>query len=156
MFDNIQRVLVTGPHRSGTTIATEIFAAELRLPAIRECDLAHPRFEGDTEPALHESDIRNMKEGVLQGATTFKWLPEIADHFDAVVVVVRDPRDIVASQMRYRGKQIDNPSAKYTLLKRMNFPLCIWVDYEKELSKHPLFYNKKERSEWKPRQTSPS
>ncbi len=154
MFDNIQRVLVTGPHRSGTTIATEIFAAELRLPAIRECDLAHPRFEGDDEPALSKSDVEGMPEGVLQGATTLKWLPEIADNFDMVVVVVRDPKDIIASQIRYRGRQIDNPSAKYTLLKRMNFPLCIWVDYERGLSKHPLFH--KDRAGWKPRQTSPS
>ncbi|MCH7495904.1 MAG: hypothetical protein IH825_07435 [Candidatus Marinimicrobia bacterium] len=152
MFGSIRKVLVTGPHRSGTTIATEIIAAELGLPAIRECDLAHPRFEGDTEPDLCESDIRKMKEGVLQGATTFRWLPEVADYFDAVVVVVRNPEDIIASQIRYRGRQLDNPTAKYSLLKAMKFPLVVWVEYE-TLSKHPLFY--KDRKGWKPRQTSP-
>ena len=149
----IRKVLVTGPHRSGTTIATEIIAAELGLPAIRECDLAHPRFEGDDEPALSESDVEGMTEGVLQGATTFRWLPEIADHFDMVVVVVRDSKDIIASQIRYRGKQIDNPAAKYTLLKQMKLPLVLWIEYE-ALSKHPLFH--KDRAGWKPRQTSPS
>ncbi len=153
MLNGIRKVLVTGPHRSGTTIATEIVAAELGLPAIRECDLAHPRFEGDDEPALSESDIEKMTEGVLQGATTFRWLPEIADHFDMVVIVVRDPEDIVASQIRYRGKQIDNPASKYTLLKRMKLPLVVWVEYE-SLSNHSLFH--RDRAGWKPRQTSPS
>lgn len=148
----IRKVLVTGPHRSGTTIATEIFAAELGLPAIRECDLGHPRFEGDDEPVLYESDILKMEEGVLQGATTYRWLPEIADHFDMIVVVVRDPKDIIASQVRYRGKQIDNPASKYTLLKRMKLPFVVWIEYE-TLSKHPLFH--KDRAGWKPRQTSP-
>ena len=153
MFTDFRRVLVTGPHRAGTTIASEIIAAELGLPAIRECDLAHPRFEGDTEPALFWDDVAKMPDGVLQGATTYKWLPDIAKHFDLVVVVVRDPKDIIASQIRYRGRQIDNPVAKYTLLKRMKMPLVVWVEYE-TFFKHPLF--NKDRTGWKPRQTSPS
>ena len=152
MFTDFRRVLVTGPHRAGTTIATEIIAAELGLPAIRECDLGHPRFEGDDAPKLYKEDIIKMPDCVLQGATTYRWLPEIASNFDLVVVVVRDPKDIIASQIRYRGKQIDNPAAKYTLLKQMKMPLVIWVEYE-SLSKHPLFH--KDRAGWKPRQTSP-
>ena len=60
---NPKRILVTGPHRSGTTIATEIIAEELYLPAVRESELARPRFEGDTEPSLSEEDVRKMEIG---------------------------------------------------------------------------------------------
>lgn len=151
MFTDFRRVLVTGPHRSGTTIASEIIAAELGLPAIRECDLAHPRFEGDTEPDLFWDDVAKMPDGVLQGATTFRWLPNIAKHFDAVVVVLRDVDDIVKSQKKYRGRKIDDPLAKYRKLRKMELPLVIWVSYEHCLSRHPLFH--KNRVGWEPRQT---
>ncbi len=150
---NPKRILVTGPHRAGTTIATEIIAEELYLPAVRESELARPRFEGDTEPALDEADVRKMEVGVLQGATTFKWLPGIADHFDAVVVVSRDIADILSSQKRYRGRYLDDPGEKYHRLKMMNLPLVVWISYEDMLSKHPLFH--KDRSGWEPRQTAP-
>lgn len=152
MITGIRKVLVTGPHRSGTTIASEIIASELGLPAIRECDLGHPRFEGDDKPDLFREDITGLSEGVLQGATAFRWLPEIAECFDAVVVVKRNVRDILDSQKRYRGCYIDCPRQKYHELSQMNFPLVIWVEYE-ALSKHPLFH--KDRAGWEPRQTSP-
>ncbi len=153
IFTDLKRVLVTGPHRAGTTIATEMIAEELFLPPVRESELAHPRFLGDDEPALSKEDVLKFEEGVLQGATTFKWLPEIASHFDVVVIVVRNPKDIVDSQIRYRGRQLDNPLAKYALLRSMNLPHAVWVSYEDFLSKHPRFCT--ERHMWAPRQTSP-
>ena len=106
IFKGLNRVLVTGPHRAGTTVTTEIVAEELGLPAVRESELAHPRFPGDDEPKLAIEDVLKLERGVLQGATTFRWLPDIAKHFDAVVVVVRKERDITASQMRYRGRPL--------------------------------------------------
>ncbi len=157
IFKDLKRVLVTGPHRAGTTIATEMIAEELNLRPVRESELAHPRFEGDTEPELSEEDIRGFEEGVLQGATTFKWLPEIADHFDAIVVVKRNTDDIIKSQLKYRGRQLDNPKAKYDLILHLVsngfLPYVIWVSYENLLSKHPRFCT--ERGEWAPRQTCP-
>ena len=95
IFNGLKRVLVTGPHRAGTTIATEMIAEELMLPSVRESELAHPRWSGDDEPRLNMEDVLNFKEGVLQGATTFKWLPQIASHFDCVVVVERNAEDII-------------------------------------------------------------
>ncbi len=153
MDSGLRRVLVTGPHRCGTTIASEIIAAELGLLAIRECDLACPRFKGDDEPSLSINDVINMPDGVLQGATTFKWLPSIAEYFDTVVVIKRNINDILRSQKRYRGRYLDDPVEKYNKLKDMNLSSCIWMEY-KAFSKHPLFY--KDRTGWKPRQTSPS
>lgn len=152
MRAGLRRVLVTGPHRSGTTIASEIIAAELGLSAIRECDLACPRFDGDSEPDLSINDIINMPDGVLQGATTFKWLPSIAEYFDTVVVVKRDINDILRSQKQYRGRYLDDPVEKYKKLEAMNLSSCIWMEYE-AFSRHPLFH--KDRKGWKPRQTSP-
>ena len=99
----LKRVLVTGPHRAGTTIASEIIAYELGLPTVRESELAHPRFPGDDEPKLTREDVLAFEEGVLQGATTFRWLPEIAEHFDVVVVVERNVDDIRKSQVAYRS-----------------------------------------------------
>ena len=153
MLAGIRRILVTGPHRSGTTIASEIIAAELNLPAIRECDIAHPRWPGDDEPRLDKSDVLAVTEGVLQGATTYKWLPDIAKHFDAIVVVRRDGAEILRSQKRYRGRYLDDPSEKYRQLRSMHLPFVIWIEYE-ALSKHPLFYE--DRTGWESRQTSPS
>lgn len=151
IFSGLRRVLVTGPHRSGTTLTAEIVAEELGLPAVRESELAHPRFEGDDEPDLFRDDVLSMQEGVLQGATTYKWLPAIAEHFDAVVIVRRKVEDIVASQYLYRGRQIDDPTNKYERLRRMNLPFVIWVDYDILLSKHPRFVT--DRTGWYPRQT---
>jgi len=152
IFSNLNRVLVTGPHRAGTTIATEIIAEELGLPAVRESALAHPRFEGDDEPKLTVGDVNKMKKGVLQGATTYRWLPEIAGSFDAIVVVLRSEKDIIASQIRYRGKQIDRPESKYLRLSRMVLPVpVVWVSYEKLLSRHPRFV---ERETWITEETS--
>ena len=153
IFKGLKRILVTGPHRAGTTIATEMIAEELMLPSVRESELAHPRFEGDDEPSLYKEDIYKFEEGVLQGATAFKWLPEIADHFDCVVVVKRNCEDITKSQMRYRKRMLDDPHQKYRQLKNMNLPYVIWLSYEDLLSKHPRFCT--ERHEWAPRQTCP-
>lgn len=153
IFTNLKRVLVTGPHRAGTTITTEIVAEELGLPAVREVELGHPRFDGDTEPRLYKEDVLRMTEGVLQGATTFRWLPEIAKHFDAVVVVIRNANDISKSQLRYRKRRLDDPNKKYAALRRMKLPHVVWVSYEDLLSQHPRFCV--DRSGWLPRQTSP-
>lgn len=154
IFTDLSRVLVTGPHRSGTTITTEILADELGLHPIRECDIAHPRFAGDTEPELLVDDVTGLADGfVLQGATTYRWLPQIADHFDCVVIVSRNIDDIIASQRRARGRQLDNPGAKYERLLEMNLPLKVWVDYDTLLVRHPRFVA--DRAGWTSRQTGP-
>lgn len=153
IFKGLNRVLVTGPHRAGTTLTTEIVADELGLPAVRESELAHPRFPGDDEPKLSMEDVLKLERGVLQGATTFKWLPTIGQHFDAVVIVKRNIADIQKSQKRYRGRYLDDPLEKYHRLQHMPLPLKIWVSYEELLSKHERFCT--DRSGWAPRQTTP-
>lgn len=149
LFD---RVVVTGPHRSGTTIATEILATEWNLVPIRESEIAHPRFEGDDEPDLAVDDVRqllNERTGfVLQGATTFQWLHRLS--FDLVVFMLRNKRDILNSQQRYRGRILDSPERKLRQMQNMNLPRVMYLEYE-SLRNHPLFHVN--RKNWAPRQT---
>lgn len=157
MIGDLHRLLVTGPHRAGTTIATEIIASDWGLHPIRESEIAHPRFNGDDEPDLSKEDVIRLcqeRSGfVLQGATTFRWLNEVAPYFDMIVCVKRNVEDIRRSQMAYRGRYLDDPDFKYAELAMMNLPVpVLWVSYEKLLSRHPLFVA--DRAGWAPRQTS--
>jgi len=152
------RILVTGPHRSGTTLVSEIIAKRLGFEAVRECDLATPRFDGDTEPDLSLDAVQSFLEDndgvVLQGATCFKWLSELQREDLATVYVVRDEKEIIRSQVAYRGRRLDKPSEKRATWDRVKSSLVcpIVVDYE-ALIAEPEFVE--DREGWEPRQTEP-
>lgn len=163
MFDglaNYRNVLVTGPHRSGTTIASEIIASRFWYTAVRECEIARPRFEGDDCPYLDAEMVKRYfaeNSGVvLQGATCFRWIKELQSPDLATVYIARNHDEVIASQKRYRGKQIDSPSEKRdqwdSLVESglITFPLLI--EYE-SLAELPGFH--KNRDGWEPRQTQP-
>lgn len=149
------KVVVTGPHRSGTTIATEILAHEWGLKPVRESEIASPRFPGDDEPKLTRDMVKSFIDSsdgfVLQGATTFRWIDRLP--FDLVVFMLRDTEAIKQSQIKYRGKCLDDPSEKLKTIQSMNLPRVLYLQYE-SLREHPLFCENREN--WGPRQTNPS
>jgi len=162
MFDEItcNKVLVTGPHRSGTTIASEIIANQLGLKAVRECDIAVPRKPGDTCPYLDmEMASAWMAENdgfSLQGATCFRWVEALQTEDLATVFVVRDTQDVLRSQTNYRGRAIDKPREKHRqwldMIERSVINQPITIQYE-DLHVFPEFHDN--RGGWEPRQTKP-
>ncbi|MCW2309731.1 hypothetical protein [Rhodobium gokarnense] len=160
MFEHLARfprIIVTGPHRSGTTICARMIAADTGKVFVMERDLATPRFEGDTEPDLSADTVvawlGESRDVVLQGATCFRWLAGLYSALKpdlAVVYVVRNTEDVLRSQMAYRGRRLDDPTEKLRQFQDLCLPNSFLVDYE-ALSSHPMFVE--DRSGWAPRQT---
>lgn len=164
MFERIdprRPVLVTGPHRSGTTIAASIIAAELdrRLVVEERC------WEPYGEDELIRFWLNRPYHVVIQA-------PFIADNCHAypeatVVFMMRSVQDIVASHDRMflpDGKETVNWRAMELLQKKQyhndgplvetqyaqweeqkeRLPRYLELDYE-SLRFHPLWKNAKER-----------
>lgn len=165
MFEHLapfKRIIVTGPHRSGTTICARMIAADTGKVFVMERKLGMLRFQGDTEPALERDTVLEWlaarEDVVLQGATCFTWIDEIHSAFRpdiAVVFVVRSPEDIAASQVAYRGYQIDDPVRKEAeFRRRMKHLDTVWMVEYDALRGHPMFVE--DRTGWAPRQTEPA
>lgn len=161
MFESLagaRWVIVTGPHRSGTTIASEIIAARLGYRAVREREIAAPRFAGDDCPYLDAEMVERWlgenERVVLQGATCFRWVERLQRPGLATVCVWRSYPEILRSQIAYRGNPIDDPLGKYERWRglvaggRITLPLMIAYD---DLAGEPEFVA--DRRGWRPRQT---
>lgn len=159
MFEHLGRyrnILVTGPHRAGTTICAKMIAADTRKRFVIERDIATPRFAGDTEPDLNSKTVQKWLEDnpdtVLQGATCFRWLAELQRDTLLTVFVERSTQHIHASQMAYRGRIIDDPEDKRRQFDMMRIAHRLVVHYD-DLRDHPLFVD--DRTGWEPRQIAP-
>lgn len=85
-----KRVIVTGPHRSGTTIAAEMIANDTGL----DC---HKEEEFDCH---NITEARQITTGVIQGPYLLPWLPLFDDGHTAFVYMSRKPKDVIASVNR--------------------------------------------------------
>lgn len=151
MFGNLKgfrRVIVTGPHRSGTTIAAEMIAADTGKRCVRE-------------EAFRFRDIaaaEAITEGVLQGPYLLPWSPILAVEGTAVVYVRRDGAEIDASVARLRERGISTPLFHWRQAWRLwrqiepLVPAAWTIEYD-SLREHPLWVE--ERGGWGHRQTSP-
>lgn len=145
VFDHLkgfQRVIVTGPHRSGTTIAAEMISRDTGLPCIRE----------------EAFDRRNIIEaarlnGVIQGPYLLPWLPIFSGDDTAIVYMKRDGAAIDDSVARLTvSKPFFHWSQGWELWQRI-FPLlknASVIEYE-TLRDHPLWVEN--RKGWGHRQT---
>ncbi len=88
-----RRYLVTGPQRSGTTIAAQIIAQEL---GFRFVDEQHFDFvdRQKFKQLLSETEV------VIQCPTMMRHIHEIADHETCIVVMRRPLNEILRSQER--------------------------------------------------------
>lgn len=152
-----RNILVTGPHRSGTTICARMIAEDTGKRLVIERDIATPRFEGDTEPELTGTTVEHWMadnpDTVLQGATCFRWLYELQRDTLLTVFVERSRAEVLESQMRYRGRVLDDPEGKRRQFDRMRLSHRLVVHYE-DLRAHPLFVE--DRTGWEPRQIAPA
>ncbi|HSH43857.1 MAG TPA: hypothetical protein VK973_17175 [Arenicellales bacterium] len=141
---DFRRIIVTGPHRSGTTIAAEMIASDTGKPCIRE----------------EAFDCRNIilaersGEGVIQGPYLLPWAPIFAGADTAVIYMRRDGAAIDASVRRLKEGGISEPlfhwNQAWRLWQTMDVPNGYTVDY-KSLRDHPLWVERREG--WGHRQT---
>lgn len=105
MFEHLAhypRILVSGPQRSGTTIAAEMIAADTGYRVMRE-----EAFDVYDVMKLHK--ILHAKNIVVQCPTMVAFLPELADENTLVVWMRRPVDEIIASQkrIRWQGESIE-------------------------------------------------
>lgn len=96
------KILVTGPQRSGTTIASQIIAAEVSKRCIDERDY------GYHDPIAFRSFVESEESLVIQCPNFAHIIERFASESICVVFMHRDPRAIIASQ-----KRVDWKSASY-------------------------------------------
>lgn len=151
-------VLVTGPQRSGTTIAAHILAHELAYAYVDE-DEVHVHNADEARQVLRQIRV------VLQAPG----LCSIADRLNALVVIMRrDLAAIAASEKRigwvaaeaneycrYGLDPAQGPIAalKYRIFDALQKPFCMAFDLEYEsLAEHPLWVPAERRAAFTPRQ----
>lgn len=173
MFESLAehaRILVTGPQRSGTTIAARMIAHDTGYLFVPE-----ERFGTDKRRAF-EGMLKSDHFSV-QCPTMCRWIHEYADDETLVVMMIRDTDNIRASEeriswgvgaypelMRYgmsirqarsfrlRGREI--APIKYAYWRdrqRSSIPHWLELEYE-SLSEHPLWVPKEERACFRARQ----
>lgn len=148
----VRKLVVTGPQRSGTTIAGKILAKELDLPYVDEKAIGFhkwPRF-------------LQVETGVIQAPGLFHRIQEMAC---PKVVMIRDLDDIQASEKRIRWRAAgewahferqDKPisQVKYEFWDKVKEGLSDWYELEYEsLSTHEMWVPKEFRKQFKPKQT---
>lgn len=99
-LDGFTKIIVTGPQRSGTTIAGKIIADAMGLPNLDE------RVVGPGNKAGFLEKIAQEPRFVFQFPNACEWLQDLADLEDiGIVFMERANADILASQERiaWRG-----------------------------------------------------
>lgn len=140
-----RRIIVTGPHRSGTTIAAEMIAHDTGKECVRE----------------EAFDYRNIiqaeqiSEGVIQGPYLLPWLPIFAGADTAIIYMKRLGSEIDASVARLEERGVSTPFFHWHQGWRIwqtmrRLPNAHEVDYQ-ALRQHPLWVD--QRKGWGHRQT---
>lgn len=92
-FRRYKRVIVTGPHRSGTTVATEMIAADTGMEPVRE-----EAFEFYNAALLRE--VLQREGVVVQCPALFDLMPALSDPHTAVVLMRRPLGELSQSRAR--------------------------------------------------------
>jgi hypothetical protein len=164
MFEELKRyriILVTGPQRSGTTLAAHCIAQDTGHHYIDEADYGTKNGIEWRRLIVEESDA------VIQCPSMARWVHEVATEDVLVVWMLRSAHEIMASQFRV-GWIATIERAKYPVSDK---PICLikldfWRETQKQaiphwlevpyhsLKLHPLWVN--DRQEWLPRQWQPT
>lgn len=154
VFEHLSRyrcVIVTGPHRSGTTIAATMITADTGLTRVVE--------EAFAFRDIIKAEMLVRTGGVIQGPYLLPWVPYLHDLGAAAVYMHRDPQAVERSNLLLRKRHIPAPhfdkSQADGLWKRIKGLLgadAFDVEYE-SLREHPLFVE--DRSGFKHRQVFP-
>lgn len=164
-----KKVLITGPHRSGTTFAAKILARELSYPYFTE-----ENIHGGSRHLLKKLD-ESCGMYVLQAPGFSERAHDFP--FDAVVFIRRNEADVLESMDEYLSDKLVAGQTKRTLklLNKENSDLSLpalklkafeevqmpvlgdrgfILDYE-SLADHDLWVPESEREGWHIRQVTP-
>lgn len=161
---HFNKILVTGPQRSGTTICAKMITE----------DTGH-RFVPEEEIGVDSLnrlwDLWRLESGfVAQCPALMRYAHEFGDDDTLIVVVRRPVAEIVASQeridwqyeppekMRYNATHLDGPiaAARYvfwSLHQAARIEHRMEIRYE-DLAGHPLWVPAEERENWEARRTA--
>lgn len=104
MFQNLaqhRRILVTGPHRSGTTIAAEMIGHDTGMAVVREEAFGYRDIE--RAEALFQPGI------VMQGPYLLPWVPILSGPRTLVVYMDRDHDAVMESRRRLGERGVSLP-----------------------------------------------
>lgn len=170
MFKHLSRynyIFVTGPQRSGTTIAAKMIAHDTGHKYIDEAD-----FNTANEEKFF-SILKSHKNIVVQCPAMSHMIHDIADDKSLVVIMLRDIDDIVASEKRVKwsigpylelerfgmsrkravsfrrrgGKVSELKYQRWEKEQKDKIPHYIELEYE-SLSSHPMWVPKEKRINW--------
>lgn len=170
-IQRFSKILVSGPQRSGTTIAAKIISKDFDLQYIDETAVR----TYDEDRALRI--ITGMHDFVLQCPGLCAWLHALGEPDVLIVFMMRDIMDTIASEKRinwlwdkqeykqYRrafgnvpGYQEYRPISSHKRIiwhdrQRGIVENFVELDYE-SLADHPLWMPKEKRKDFKPKQTA--
>lgn len=159
MFERLKDyrgIVVTGPHRSGTTITGRMIAYDLDRLYVTESQIQEQKGRNITPLDIEAWMDRQREPFVLHGATCFAWLTELQRFDIATVFVHRPDAEIIASQKR-AGLTDVHPSQKKhrwrELVERKIIRHPYDVHYHQHLRDHPLWVE--DRDGWEERQIGP-
>lgn len=149
MFEHLSdygRILVTGAHRSGTTIAAAMIAADTGKKAVFEEAFGH--HDMGRLARIFVSGV------VIQAPYALPWLPLFAGKEALLVVMQRDTKDVEASLERLRVSKPWFTAAQAEAItahhEATGVPL-LRLEYE-ELRRHPMWVPQDRRRRWHHRQ----
>lgn len=169
MFESLKKysqIFVTGPQRSGTTIASKMIAADTGFKYVDEF-----KFGVCNQQIIREL-IRTTSQNVIQCPGLCRHIHEIADDTMAVILMCRSIEDIIASQTRIDWKCEKMELMKYRQDERFNLSTIaeikykFWDDVQKSriknaielqyefISGHPLWVEKSLRQKFHAKQTN--
>lgn len=156
-----KNIFVTGPQRSGTTIAAKMIAVDTGFRYVDEDEFLRDRVDL-LAPLLAEES-----PAVIQCPALCRFVHELADDKSAVVLMRRDLAAIAASQRRINWRAEPIELRRYGLRRgviaevkyrfwdsyqRSRISNAFELDYE-SLSGHPLWVERSRRRAFGPRQT---
>jgi len=162
MFEHLKeydKILVSGPQRSGTRICAKMIANDLAYEYVDEDDFKISNL-GRLKKVMEKSKI------VVHCPAVSRWLHELVANDVLIIFMRRDIEDIIASQERigwndsfqlrfYNTDEGIISKVKYGFWEAVQKPLIKhWLEVEyKSLTEHPLWIPKDRRKNFKPRQT---
>jgi hypothetical protein len=171
MFEHLKQhdqIVIVGPQRAGTTIATKMIANDLGYETFLEEQIL---YDYNYLQGLIIGNRRKNVKGVYQ-APNFTAYSHLLAGEPAIIIMVRKTEDIIASQMRINwggpgGTNEKNELARYFrdsgIASKVKYE--VWKKFQKaqikypyeleyeSLKTHPMWVDKKDRTNFGPRQT---
>jgi len=158
-LSTFQKIVVTGPQRSGTTICGKMISNDLKLPYIDES-----HFDVHDHEKFIEQ-INSIEKYVIQAPAVFKQCMEIKNDDIIVVIMKRNIEEILDSQKRieWEGWNLgelkklglnsgNSCEEKYNLFKKIQPKNYMVINYD-DLKSHDMWVDKKHRISFGPKQT---